>query len=266
VDPPAFNGLLARVPGVARAVRRTSDWVDLAWSTLEPVLREVAPRARGRLLDVGCGDKPWEAIFRPFVSEYLGIENETTFPRTSASGALRGPDLYYDGKRLPFEAASFDTVLNIQVLEHTPRPGALVAELSRVLKPGGVLLLAAPFAFRLHEQPHDYFRYTPHGLSALCSEAGLELREVHACGSLWSVIGHKLNSYLALRVARIDALAQALGKLGHEQPSSAPARLWTLPLVLPTMLAVSTAARVLDRTLAEPEETLGYVIVARRLS
>jgi SAM-dependent methyltransferase len=258
------NGVVAPGSRIAALVRRSSDWVDLAWWTLERVLRELAPQARGRLLDVGCGDRPWEALFAPHVSEYVGLEHAATFSRTSAARSGRGPDLVYDGERLPFEDRSFDTIINIQVLEHTPSPAALVQEMARVLRDDGTLLLAAPFAFRLHEQPHDYFRYTPYGLASLCNQAGLEVVEVHTCGNLWSLIGHKLNTYLALRVARIGSVAQTLGKLGHETPTEKPARLWTLPLVAPSMLAISTAARLFDRVLEEPEETLGFVIVARR--
>jgi SAM-dependent methyltransferase len=204
-------------------------------------------------------------MFRPYVTEYLGIEHEETFNATAASASARRPDLVYDGRRLPFEDATFDTVLNVQVLEHTPGPRALVAEMGRVLKPGGVLILSAPFQFRLHEQPHDYFRYSPHGLRVLCAEAGLEIVEVHAQGSLWSVLGHKLNSYLALRVARVGGVAQAMmGKLPHEGDRPEQPRWWTLPWVGPSMVGIAGAARLLDRFAPEPDEALGFVIVARR--
>ena len=83
-------------------------------------------------------------------------------------------------------------------------------------------------------------------------------------GSLWSVIGHKLNSYLAFRVARIGGLAQAMGKLTHEGKTEARVRFWTLPLVGPSMLGISAAARVMDRIASDPEETLGFLVVARR--
>jgi len=224
----------------------------------------VAPQAHGRLLDVGCGDKPYEHLFTPYVNEYLGIEHEASFNATSASHAKRGPDMLYDGRRLPFEDRSFDTVLNVQVLEHTPHPAALVAEMARVLRDDGVLLLSAPFQFRLHEQPHDYYRYSPHGLRVLCEAAGLEVVEVHSQGSLWSVLAHKLNSYLAFRVARVGGLAQAMGKLPHEGATRAPARLWTLPLIAPWMLGLAGSARVLDRIAPDDEEALGFLIVAKR--
>lgn len=243
-------------------VRRAADWVDLQWSVLERSLRTVAPRARGRLLDVGCGSKPYEAWFRPFVDAYVGVEHAATFSRTEA-GAHAGPDVIYGGATLPFRDASFDTVLSVQVLEHTPRPAALVAEMSRVLAPGGVLILTAPFQFRVHERPHDYFRYSAYGLRQLCDEAGLEIFETHAQGGLWSVIGHKLNSYLALRVARVGQLAQRMGKLPHEAPQGEPVRWWTLPVVGPGMISIAAGARLLDRWLPDPDETLGFLVLGR---
>lgn len=246
-----------------RVARVTSDWVDLQWSLLVRALEAVAPRARGKLLDVGCGDKQFERIFRPYVAEYFGIEREATFNATAANLGFSRPDYLYNGDRLPFEDGSFDTVLSIQVLEHTPHPRLLVAEMARVLKKDGALILAAPFSFRLHEEPHDYFRYSPHGLRELCHEAGLVIDCVEQVGSLWSLVGHKLNSYLALHVARIGGTAQQLGKLGHEPPVHTRARLWTLPFVAPAVLAISTGARIMDRMFFERQEALGFVVVAR---
>jgi SAM-dependent methyltransferase len=249
---------------VRKWVRITSDWVDIQWSVLVGSLKQAAPFARGRLLDVGCGNKPYEECFRPYVSEYFGIEHEATFEMTSAGNGASRPDILYDGVKLPFPDRTFDTVLNVQVLEHTPYPGRLVCEMSRVLNENGLLILVAPFQFRLHEQPHDYFRYTSHGLRHLCEEAGLEVLETHPQGGMWSVIGHKLNSYLAFRIARIGSRAQDLGKLGHERKVEEGMRVWTLPFVGVSMLSVAAAARLLDRLLVEPDEMMNFMILARR--
>jgi hypothetical protein len=135
--------------------------------------------------------------------------------------------------------------------------------MARVLKRDGLLILMAPFQFRLHEEPHDYVRYSPPGLRELCGRAGLEITHVAQQGSLWSLMGHKLNSYLAFRVAHMGGMAQGLGKLGHEKTSVTRPRYWTLPLVAPSMLAVALGARVLDRFLFDPEETLGFLVLAR---
>jgi SAM-dependent methyltransferase len=255
---------LLGVPAVRKVVRRASDFVDIQLSLIVASLREVAPRARGRLLDVGCGNKPYEAFFRPYVTAYIGIEHEATFAATAAGSQGTRPDQTYDGRHLPFPDRSFDTVLNVQVLEHTPHPRALLAEMARVLADDGLLILLAPFQFRLHEQPHDYYRYSSHGLRHLCEEAGLEVLEIRPQGSLWSVIGHKLNSYLAFRVGRVGGVAQQLGKLGHEAAEAPRPRLWALPFVGASMMAVAVAARVLDPLLAEPDETLNFMVLARR--
>jgi SAM-dependent methyltransferase len=259
-----IQNVLAAGP-VRRAAVSVSNWVDLQWSLLWAELEAIAPRTRGKLLDVGCGDKPYERIFRPYVSEYVGIEYGDTFAATNTSSHKGKPDLYYDGETLPFPSGSFDTVLSVQVLEHTPRPQALLNEMARVCRSDGIVIVNAPFSFRLHEEPNDFFRYTPHGLRVMFETAGLSLDEVHGQGDIWSVIGHKLNSFLGFRLGRIDAIAQAMGKLGHEGERRHSPRYWALPVVLPAMLAVSGASRLLDRVAPDGTETLSYLVVGRPL-
>jgi SAM-dependent methyltransferase len=254
---------LVRSTGLRRTVRRASDWVDLQWSLLVAQLEEVAPLAHGRMLDVGCGDKPYEALFRPYVTEYVGVEHAATFASTHAA-TRGGADVVYEGDTLPFADGSFDTVMSIQVLEHTPEPQRLVDEMGRVLSDGGTLILTAPFCFRLHEEPHDYFRYTPHGLRALIERAGLDVLDVQAQGGLFTVVAHKLSVYLAFRVGRLERVAQATGKHAHENPSATRPRYWALPAVLPAIAAMSAGARVLDRALPEPSESLGFLVLARK--
>jgi SAM-dependent methyltransferase len=255
--------VLAASP-MGKTARKLSDWVDLEASSLIESLTQLAPHAKGRLLDVGCGEKPYEHIFRPFVDSYVGVEFAETYSQTSASSKPGKADFVYDGKTLPFEDDAFDTILSIQVLEHTPTPGNLLAEMARVMKADGLLILTAPFCFRLHEEPHDYYRYSPHALRFLCEEAGLDVTHLAARGGLFSVVGHKLNSYFALNVARIDAVAQAMGKLGHERTADRSARWWTLPWVAPAMVTIALGARVFDRLLPDPTEALGFALVARR--
>ena len=261
--PASINALL-KTPALARTFRTTADWIDLEWWALNASLIHAAQFSRGALLDVGCGDKPHEHIFRPYVDSYVGVEYDTTFSATKASTHDRKADVLYDGLTLPFEDRSFDTVLSVQVLEHTPNPFELFAEMARVLRDKGTLILTVPFSGRLHEEPHDYLRFTPHIMRELCKRNGLKVKEIRARGGFWSVLGHKLNSYLGFRVLRMGGLVQALGKVSQEAPMTAAPRLWTLPVVAPTMVAIAGSARVLDRHLPDPTEMLGLLLIAER--
>ena len=78
---------------------------------------------------------------------------------------------------IPFPDASFDTVLSSSVFEHLRRPQFAFEETARVLASGGALILHVPFYYWLHEEPHDYYRYTEYALRDLASGAGLDGRE-----------------------------------------------------------------------------------------
>jgi hypothetical protein len=95
------------------------------------------------------------------------------------------------------------------------------------------------------------------------TEVGLDIGHIEQVGSLWNLVGHKQNSYLALHVARIGGAAQGLGKLGHEAPGQPRARLWTLPFMAPVILGISAVARVMDRLFFERQAALGFVVVAK---
>src|SRR5258706_10901579 len=75
---------------------------------LYEVIRELAGQISGRALDVGCGYKPYEKLFA--VTEYVGLELDTPDNR-----ARKRADVYYDGRTLPFESASFDSIICNQV-------------------------------------------------------------------------------------------------------------------------------------------------------
>jgi SAM-dependent methyltransferase len=85
--------------------------------------------------------------------------------------------------RLPFEDGVFDAICLFDVLEHVEDDLALLSELSRILKDGGMLLLSVPFMYRFHEIPHDYRRYTPTGLRHVLTRCGFDVQEIQPMGS-----------------------------------------------------------------------------------
>ena len=243
--------------------RWARDLVDLEKSSLDGALAHAASLASGRLLDVGCGDKPYEKLFAPHVSSYVGVEYESTY-RDSANARLNRADHVYDGKTLPFPDESFDTILNTQVLEHVPDPFALFAEMVRVLAAGGRLLVTVPFAHRIHSAPYDYHRFTRFALESLAGQQGLEVQELSSRGGFWMVMGQKFTSHLALRAARLGRTVQEAGGRTYEKPESTEPRWWVLPVVAPVIVSASLVARGLDRIDHDESDTLGYLLVARK--
>lgn len=74
--------------------------------------------------------------------------------------ADKGLDVKADAAQLPLAAGSYPAVLCSEVLEHVSDPRPVLAEIYRVLQPGGTALITVPFMFRQHADPADYGRYT----------------------------------------------------------------------------------------------------------
>jgi len=160
-----------------------------ARSGLRDAMTEFAPMLSGRLLDVGCGSKPYQALFTVYAYIGLDIDSEASRKRGIA-------DHHYDGNTFPFADASFDSVLCNQVLEHVFNPNEFLGEIVRVLKPGGKLLLTVPFVWDEHEQPYDYARYSSFGLRALLEKQGLKVLQHKKLGADASILFQLANAYL----------------------------------------------------------------------
>lgn len=131
-------------------------------------LAEFFPGLQGRVLDVGCGRKPYRHLVP--AGEYVGLELDTPELR-----GLAAADLYYSGGRFPVPDASFDAVICSQVLEHIFTPEDFLGEIHRVLRPGGSLLLTTPFVWDEHSQPYDFGRYSSFGLAHLLEKSAFEV-------------------------------------------------------------------------------------------
>jgi SAM-dependent methyltransferase len=158
---------------------------------IDEYVRLIRTHANGVLLDCGCGDVPYYDVYRSKVSDVVCIDWKR--PQREIDHV----DIYVDlNGRLPFDDATFDTVLLTDVLEHIIRPTSLMGELSRVLRPAGVLVCTTPFLYFLHEEPHDYYRYTEFALRALCNENNLAVIELEPYGGYPDVLLDLLNKKL----------------------------------------------------------------------
>jgi len=127
----------------------------------------------GRVLDFGCGSKPYQKLFS-HASQYIGCD-------ILASGhphENENIDVYYDGETLPFENESFDGIFSSEVFEHIFNLEVILSELNRVLAGGGILLCTVPFVWNEHEVPCDCARYTSFGIKDLLKKHGFEIIEM----------------------------------------------------------------------------------------
>ncbi len=148
---------------------------------------------RGRLLDAGCGEKPYSLIYNDLVSESIGCDVETCVHDQ------RNIDVFSSVDNLPFEADSFDTILCTNVLEHVAEMEKSYKELSRCLSKGGYLILVTPFLYPLHERPNDYYRYTIYGIKYQLKRGGLDTERIIPLGGA----GFMIVVYFNLFVTRL---------------------------------------------------------------
>jgi SAM-dependent methyltransferase len=242
----AFQPIAVRPPSENRLLFWVRCLADLQLLTIFRFLVLALSSCRGRVLDVGAGEAPWRDLL-PVGVEYVGVDADLS----GEFGMRRQSNIiYYDGKRLPFDDASFDHVLCIEVLEHVPDPSTFLADLKRVLRQGGTLILTVPWSARLHHLPYDYSRFTRFGLVALLDTAGFSGVTIEERGNDIAVIANKLI-VLMIRLLRPRRLRNCVWT-------------WVLAaMLLPVTVVFLGAAHVaLLLCTGSKEDPLGYGVIA----
>lgn len=224
---------------VAIGAGRYEDFSALNAARMRATRALIAAHAHGTVLDVGCGHMPFRTDALRVATAYEGFDIERRTDGVTHIGSAESMDQLASGL--------YDTVFCFEVLEHLPHPQRAVAEMARVLKPGGVLLVSVPHLSRLHEEPHDYFRYTTYGLRTILVDAGLEASQITQTAGLFSFLAHQVSTILLGVTWPVQGLRQLTYQVNR------------LLLVWPMLWA----DRVLDR---RGVFALGYVAVARKPS
>lgn len=210
------------------------------------ILREIATHVQrclggvgcGKLLDLGCGDRPYQIYAPPTLTAWIGLDVPGN-PTADAHGSAES---------LPFGNESFDVILCTEVLEHLSEPSAAVAEMARVLRPGGHVILSTPLYFPIHEEPYDFFRYTPYGLQYLFEKAGFEILTLKPLAT-------------GLRLVAI-AINTSFNDFGKELPGG---RTWLgRAIFAPVYAATNLFAHAASRLLPAPKNAVGHALLARK--
>ena len=229
-----YTGIAYRLP---RPLRRHVLHFE---SEIEDAVRAFAASlpAGARVLDAGAGEGKYAHEFAR--QRYCGVDLAVG----DAAWNYSCLDVVADLAALPFRDAAFDAVLHIVTIEHLPEPAAALREMVRTIKPGKFLVLAAPHEWEVHQAPHDYFRYTRHGLDYLLDSAGFDALEIRPAGGYFRLLARRL----------LNGLQFFTG--GARWLLFLPAALLLIPpaLILPFLDS-------LDR---DRNFTLGYICTARR--
>ncbi len=145
--------------------------------------------ARGDLIDLGCGEAPLYGAYRPLVSTVTCVD----WPGTEHRGDHLDIEADLTQPLDMLADASFDTVLLTDVLEHLPEPEATLAEVDRILRPAGHIIVGVPFLYWLHETPHDFHRYTEFALRRMVDRLDHEIVRLEPLGGpvevLFDIVG-----------------------------------------------------------------------------
>jgi SAM-dependent methyltransferase len=188
------------------AARRTPPLGTPTYALLKPLsdwLRREAAAMHAehgpyRVLDVGCGVKPYYPWFEPYAREYVGLD-----VAGNAAAELHGTV-----ESIPAEDAAFDLVICTQVLEHCDDPAQAVRELRRVVKSGGRVLLSTHGVQVYHPAPHDLWRWTHEGLERLFeTNAKWSSLTVQASAGTTATLALLLSIYVDHLFRRIHATA-----------------------------------------------------------
>jgi len=178
----SYTTLANRLPGFLR--RHILHFEATIEARLAAFARDLAPGAR--LLDAGAGEGQYRRLFA--AQRYCGVD----LAIGDVAWNYGRLDAIADLAALPFPAASFDAAIHVVTLEHVREPANVLHEIARTLAPAGKLLLVAPHEWEVHQAPHDYFRYTRHGLEYLLQKAGFDAIEIEPVGGYFRLLSRRL--------------------------------------------------------------------------
>ena len=197
--------------------------------------------AKGAILDIGCGNKPYENLFSGKATKYVGCD--------VVQSSEHKVDIICEATNLKFDNAQFDTVFSTQVMEHVDNPQQMVKESYRVLKNNGIAIFSIPFCWELHEEPYDFYRYTKYGLKAMFEREGFQIIKIKPNGGKWAAI-FQMNINMVYSTFKKKTLLRKILKL--------------LFINLKFTMLLNSIAIFFDKKYSDELLTLNYIIVASK--
>ncbi len=140
--------------------------LDLQILTIFRAVKKELPEYRGNILDIGCGQSPYNFLLDEANTKYYGIDIVDA-DKFDYNNSHITP---FNGQDIPFEDEKFDHIICTEVMEHVEGYQRLTNEMYRVMKKGGRGIVTIPWSARYHYIPWDFFRYTPSSLKTIFSQ------------------------------------------------------------------------------------------------
>ncbi|MGF7038458.1 class I SAM-dependent methyltransferase [Mucilaginibacter lappiensis] len=196
----------------------------------------------GKLLDIGCGNKPYGEILKPYITEYIGCD----IIQSSENRA----DIICPANNIPLSIGSFDTVISTQTIEHVEDPQGLVNEAYRLLKKDGHFIVSGPMYWPLHEEPYDFFRFTKHGFKYIMEKAGFSVITINSNGGKWSVVGQAFIHALFPLIYQIQGIKGKFARFFFKLTGG--------------VKTINKIFSYLDNRFKDHTNTMNYVVVAKK--
>lgn len=156
------------------------------------LFRKLSQRPLGKVLDVGGGEFYQRLnIAKINYVHWTCLEIDPQVPKTNQNDS-RFTFVAADGGAMPFPEDTFDSVLNIQVLEHVFDPLKMLQEMHRVLKPSGVGIFLIPQTANLHGIPNHFYNFTRYWIYEAMQKTNFKIVSLEPIGGFWSTMASRL--------------------------------------------------------------------------
>jgi SAM-dependent methyltransferase len=222
---------------------KSKDWNYIHYYFLiKDITEALSNYAKGDFLDLGCGNKPYASMYTRHTKSQIGCD--------IIQSDKNRVDVICPVTALDFPDTHFDSILCTQVLEHVFEHDKMMKEIHRVMKPGGNIILTVPFAWELHEEPYDFFRYTKHALKQLLEQNGFQIEYIKPNGGKWAAIYQLRNNMMYDSFKKNKTFFNKLKKILFNELRLTQLR--------------NHFAIWLDKNYRDEVFTLNYIVVARK--
>lgn len=214
----------------------------LVYKTIHYHLNLLSYAIKGHVFDLGCGEMPYKNWILRHADKYTGVDWGDTIHTLTA-------DIIANlNTELPMKSEVADTIISISVIEHLCEPQTFLNEAFRILKKNSSMILQVPFMWWVHEEPHDYYRYTQYGLKYMFEKAGFSNIKIYHQSGFWCMWTLKFN-YQSRRLIQGPWIIRSI-----------------ISLLLHSLWAINQRiAPLIDQHWEAEGETIGYFVVADKL-